>query len=94
MIRSYKNKPTEKLARNLFVKAFEPFAVSAKKRLASLASATSLNDLLAVRGNRLEMLKGDRIGQCSIRINERWRICFVWNEAEKGAEAVEIVDYH
>lgn len=51
-----------------------------------------LADLRSPPGNRLEALKGDRIGQHSIRINDQWRVCFVWTEA--GAEHVEIVDYH
>jgi toxin HigB-1 len=59
-----------------------------------LESARSLAELAAVPGNRLEALKGDRRGQHSIRINDQWRICFEWNEAEKAAYDVEIVDYH
>ena len=61
-------------------------------KLAILGAATSLNDLLELRGNRLEALKGDRLGQHSIRINDQYRICFIW----KGTDAieVEIVDYH
>ncbi len=54
--------------------------------------ATSLGELAATRGNRLEALSGNRRGQHSIRINDRWRICFVWNAG--NAEQVEIVDYH
>ena len=64
----------------------------ARKRLLWLAAATSLNDLGAIRGNRLEALKGDRAGQHSIRVNDRWRICFSWREG--NAQDVEIVDYH
>lgn len=52
----------------------------------------SLTDLGAIRGNRLEALKGDRTGQHSIRINDRWRICFSWPDG--NAYDVEIVDYH
>ena len=59
---------------------------------AHLAAATSLTDLGAIRGNRLEALKRDRTGQHSIRINDRWRICFSWREG--NAHDVEIVDYH
>jgi proteic killer suppression protein len=47
-----------------------------------------------VPGNHLEALKGERKGQHSIRINDQWRICFVWNDEERCAELVEIVDYH
>jgi proteic killer suppression protein len=55
-------------------------------------AATRLLDLRAPPGNRLEALKGSRTGQHSIRINDQWRICFVWGDG--GAELVEIVDYH
>lgn len=65
---------------------------SAKRRLIVLEAATSLEDLRANPGNRLEALKGDRKGQHSIRINDQYRICFRWDET--GAEDVEIVDYH
>ena len=61
-------------------------------KLDMLDAATRLSDLRAPPGNRLEALKGNRRGQHSIRINDQWRICFVWRES--GAEMVEIVDYH
>lgn len=64
----------------------------AQIKLAILGAATSLNDLLELRGNRLEALKGDRSGQHSIRINDQYRICFVWTGTD--ATEVEIVDYH
>jgi proteic killer suppression protein len=57
-----------------------------------LNAAGTLNDLRSPPGNRLEALKRDRLGQHSIRINDQWRICFVWSNG--GAENVEIVDYH
>lgn len=57
-----------------------------------LEAATQLSDLGMPPANRLEALHGDRKGQCSIRINDRWRICFVWEDGY--ATAVEIVDYH
>lgn len=57
-----------------------------------LDAAQRLDDLRVPPGNRLEALSGDRKGQHSIRINDQWRICFVWREG--GAERVEIVDYH
>ena len=65
---------------------------SGAQAAAWLDAATSLADLGAIRGNRLEALKGDRTGQHSIRINDRWRICFSWREG--NAYDVEIVDYH
>ena len=55
-------------------------------------NATDLNDLRVPPGNRLEGLSGDRDGQCSVRINDQWRICFVWDEGD--VYQVEIVDYH
>ncbi|HEY9011426.1 MAG TPA: type II toxin-antitoxin system RelE/ParE family toxin [Devosia sp.] len=64
----------------------------AKRKLQSVAAANVLSDLRAPPGNRLEALSGDRKGQHSIRINDQWRVCFAWTE--KGAEDVEIVDYH
>jgi proteic killer suppression protein len=64
----------------------------ARTRLIRLDSATSLEDLRALRGNRLEALGGDRKGQFSIRVNDQYRICFKW--AAKGPTDVEITDYH
>jgi proteic killer suppression protein len=64
----------------------------ARKRLRWLDAATSLADLGAIRGNRLEALKRDRTRQHSIRINDPWRICFTWRDG--NAHEVEIVDYH
>ncbi len=65
---------------------------SAFKKLAILNAALSLDNLTVPPGNRLEALEGDRAGQHSIRINERYRICFVWESGD--AYHVEIVDYH
>lgn len=62
------------------------------RKLALLDAAESLQDLRVPPGNRLEALHGDRSGQHSIRINDQWRICFVWTDA--GPDDVEIVDYH
>lgn len=64
----------------------------AVRKLAQLNAATVLDDLKAPPGNRLEALKDDRSGQHSIRINDQWRICFVWTET--GPAEVEIADYH
>jgi len=65
---------------------------TARRKLIYLDDAEDLQDLLAPPGNRLEKLKGSRAGQYSIRINDQWRICFVW--VENKARDVEIVDYH
>jgi proteic killer suppression protein len=93
MIKTFRDRRTERLSRGELVRALEPIAKRGKARLASLESATSLADLAAVRGHGLERLRGDRAGQHSIRINDQWRVCFVWNERERCAEQVEIVDY-
>ena len=66
--------------------------VKARQKLVLLEAATELNDLRVPPGNKLEELKEDRIGQHSIRINDQWRICFVWKAGD--AYNVEIVDYH
>ncbi len=68
---------------------FREIERQARKRLRWLDAATSLADLSAIRGNRLQALRRDRAGQCRIRITDRWRICFVWHEAK--ADGVEIV---
>jgi proteic killer suppression protein len=64
----------------------------AQIKLARVGAATSLQDLLEIRGNRLEALKGDRKGQHSIRINNQYRVCFTWER--ENASDVEIIDYH
>jgi toxin HigB-1 len=64
----------------------------AARKLDMLDAATSLDVLRSPRGNRLEALRGDRAGQFSIRVNDRWPVCFVWTEG--GPDRVEIVDYH
>jgi proteic killer suppression protein len=76
------------------VREFSGFARKAELRLDRLEAASSLPDLAALPGNRLELLKGDRAGQYSIRINDQWRICFNWPAASRGPTNVEIVDYH
>lgn len=62
------------------------------RKLAQIHAARFLDSLRVPPGNRLEALKGDRVGQYSIRVNDQWRICFTWTEG--GAEDVELVDYH
>ena len=71
---------------------FRDFERIAQRKLRQLDAATELRDLAAPPGNRLEALKGNRAGQYSIRINDRWRICFRWSGGD--ARDVEIVDYH
>jgi proteic killer suppression protein len=93
VIRSFKQQATERLWRREHVKALDQrIARVALRKLAILDAATTLDDLRVPPGNRLEPLKGDRKGQHSIRINDQWRICFIWKDS--GAENVEIVDYH
>jgi proteic killer suppression protein len=93
MIKSYRAKDTELFAEGGKVRRWEPFREQAEKRLRVLDSATSLGDLAALNSNRLVALKGSRKGQFSIRINDKWRICFEWSD-EPGPSNVEIVDYH
>ena len=92
MILSFRDKRTELFAKGQFVRAFQGVDRQGWKRLDILNAAISLADLRALPSNRLEALKGDRAGQYSIRINQQWRICFVWRNG--AAERVEIADYH
>ena len=92
MIASFKDKDTELLASGFRVRRFEAFEKIARRKLRQLEIAGDVQDLRVPTGNRLESLKGSRAGQYSIRINDQYRICFVWTSA--GAEDVEIVDYH
>lgn len=74
------------------VRRFKAIEAVARRKLEMIEAAQALQDLRVPPGNRLEALKGDRKGQHSIRVNDQWRICFVWREG--AAENVEIVDYH
>ena len=94
MIRSYRDKRTERFADGEKIRRWEPFRRQAEKRLRILDAATSLGDLAALNSNRLEALKDARKGQYSIRINEQWRICFRWPKDDPGPSDVAIVDYH
>ena len=94
MILSYRDKRTEAFAHSVSQRAFRGSERQAWKRLEILDAATSLTDLAQLPSNRLEALRGDRIGFYSIRINDQWRICFQWRSDPLGAELVEIVDYH
>ena len=92
MIRSFRCRETKAIYEGFGSRKFRGIEEQARKRLRWLEAAPSLTDLGAIRGNRLEALKRDRAGQHSIRINDRWRICFQWIGTD--AHNVEIVDYH
>ena len=93
MIKSFRDKDTERLFNRERVKRFGPDVQRlGLRKLRMLDAATSLDDLKVPPANRLEKLKGDRAGQHSIRVNRQWRICFVWRAG--NAYDVEIVDYH
>ncbi len=94
MIISYKGKRSKDFAAGRRVKALFGVERQVRLKLDRLESAVSIKDLGALPGNRLEALKGDRVGQYSIRINDQWRICFEWPEGFPGPINVEIVDYH
>ena len=92
MIRSFRCRDTEALFTSHAVARFRSIERVARRKLLQLHAATRLETLRVPPGNRLEALKGDRVGQHSIRINDQWRLCFVWKDGE--ATEVEIVDYH
>lgn len=90
---SYRDKDTQAVAQRRRVPALgEDIQHRAQRKLMILNAAVSLNDLRVPPGNRLEALSGDRAGQHSIRVNDQWRICFVWRDG--NAHRVEMVDYH
>jgi len=89
---SFASAETETLFQAGKSKRFGNIAAVALRKLDMLAAAAELNDLRSPPGNRLEALKGDRQGQHSIRINDQFRVCFVWTA--NGPRDVEIVDYH
>ena len=93
MIRTFKDRETEKIFNREFSRKF-PSAIqeNALRKLRMLNRSMNLNDLKVPPANRLEKLKGNRAGQYSIRINDKWRICFEWHDNESFK--VEIVDYH
>jgi len=94
MILGYRNSRTRAFGDGGFVREFQGFARQAYRRLEILDAAMSLEELRMLRSNRLEVLRGNRAGQFSIRINEQWRICFEWSRGARGPTNVEIVDYH
>jgi len=93
MFTSFKDKRTAALFNGQLPKGFPPdLARAARRKLIMVVAACQLEDLRLPPGNRLELLKGDRRGQYSIRINNQYRICFEWNSGQ--AQNIEIVDYH
>ena len=92
MIRNFRCRDTESLFDDRFVRRFQGIERAARRKLEILEAVERLEDLRVPPGNRLEALRGERKRQHSIRINDQYRICFVWSEG--GAEDVEIVDYH
>jgi proteic killer suppression protein len=92
MIVSFKDADTEALASGWRVKRLVNIQSVARRKLRQLQIAGRLEDLRVPPGNRLDVLRGERAGQHSIRINDQYRVCFRWTMA--GAEDVEVVDYH
>lgn len=93
MIKSFKCKETEKLFTGKFSRKIpQDIQRVAARKLEMLAAASEINSLRIPPSNRLERLKGEKSGQYSLRINDQWRICFIWKRGD--AHDVEIVDYH
>ena len=92
MIEGFRCKKTQALFEGLKVAKFKNFEKAALRKLDMLDAAVELRDLGSPPGNRLEPLKKEKKGQHSIRINDQWRICFIWTK--NGPIKVEITDYH
>lgn len=92
MIASFKDKETQHLFETGEHRKLDDAVRSAVRKLRILHATTKLESLRIPAGNRLEALRGDRAGQFSIRVNDRWRICFTWEDG--NAYDVEVVDYH
>lgn len=91
-IQSFRCKETRSIYEGLSANQFNSIRSVAERKLQMLDDAVELRDLKSPPGNRLEQLAGNRSGQYSIRVNDQWRVCFVWGI--NGPENVEIVDYH
>ncbi len=92
MIKSFRCKETEALFAGKTGRRFRTIRAVAERKLTQLHAAATIEFLRSPPGNRLELLRGDRAGQHSVRLNDQWRICFVWREGD--VFNVEIVDYH
>lgn len=93
MIKSFKSKEAERIYQGRYSKRIpRDIQRVAARKLEMLAAATELRSLRVPPSNHLEKLKGERAGQYSVRINDQWRICFIWKAGD--AYDVEIVDYH
>jgi proteic killer suppression protein len=92
VIKSFGSPETERLFNRHRSRQFQSIELVARRKLLQLDSATEVRDLASPPGNRLELLKGNRSGQYSIRVNDQWRICFRWKDGD--AYDVEVVDYH
>lgn len=92
MIKTFRCKATQTLFEGKSSRQFRAIRAVAERKLQQLDSAVTLDFLRSPPGNRLEALRGNRAGQHSIRINDQWRVCFVWSDS--GVYDVEIVDYH
>ncbi len=92
MIQSFRDKRTARFAAGERVKSFQAFERQAQRRMHILNEATCIEDLMGLPSNRFQNLGGDRTGQSSIRINDKWRICFIFKNGD--AYNVEITDYH
>lgn len=90
----YRDKRLQQFVAGYWVRDFQSFERQLKKRLTILEEAQSEDDLRLLPSNHFEALIGDRKGQCSIRINQQWRLCFEWSDSENRAVNIEVVDYH
>jgi len=90
----FADKRTEQFFNGLRIKEFASVERSAERRMRSVMTAKTLGTIAAIPGHRLEALRGNRDGQWSIRINDKWRSCFLWDDERAEAFNIEITDYH